>query len=101
MREILWPGGVFFTSGPPLTVVQKSSLKDQARKMLPQAFPDQLRMVLGQEFTEEGLDMLHEMLQNRIVVKSLGYMIIDMIWLEIFPELSDTLSGAKALDSDL
>ena len=37
-------------------------------------FPEQITAILGQELTEDGLDMVHEMLQNRIVVKSLFYM---------------------------
>jgi len=40
---------------------------------------------------------MHEMLQNRVVVKSLFYMLIDLLWIEVFPELRDSLSGDDPL----
>lgn len=98
VREILWPNGVFYTPAPPLTDQDKLDLKINSKEKLLQVFPEQLKRVLGQEITEEGLDLLHEMLQNRLVVKSLGYMIMDMLWQEIFPELEDILTGISCLE---
>lgn len=39
-----------------------------------------------------------EMLQNKMVVKSLGYMIVDTVWLSIFPDFSDFLTGTAAIE---
>jgi len=66
----------------------------ETKEALYKAFPEKLQRLLGQELTEEGLTLLHEMLQNRIVVKSLVYVILDKLWLSIFPDLDDFLSGS-------
>mmetsp|Transcript_38805 Transcript_38805/g.57003 ORF Transcript_38805/g.57003 Transcript_38805/m.57003 type:complete len:341 (+) Transcript_38805:386-1408(+) len=100
MQDTMWPGGVYGTSAPALTSAEKKELEQKSKALLPQAFPDQIRKVLGQELTEDGLNVFHEMLQNRIVLKSMVYMIMDMVWLEIFPEMSDILSGAEALETE-
>ena len=44
--------------------------------------------------------MLHEMLQNRLVLRSMAYMLFDLMWEEIFPELQDVLTGGSVLDID-
>ena len=96
----LWPNGVWYTAKPPMTQEEKDTLEARSKDKLFEVFPDQIKTVLGQELSHDGLSVLHEMFQNRVVVKSLGYMIMDMVWLEIFPELDDILSGTEALDDD-
>ena len=99
--DTLWPDGVFFESAPPPS---QEELADQARKskdVLHASFPDALRTVLGQELTKGGLNVLHEMLQNRAVVKSMFYQLFDLLWLEVFPEIADVLQGGAALDVDV
>ena len=98
--DTLWPDGVFFESAPPLTPENRKKAVDKSRELLHNGFPDQLRAVLGKDLTSDGLDVLHEMLQNRMVMKSLFYMLFDLLWEEIFPEMKDVLSGADALDID-
>ena len=56
---------------------------------------------MGKELTKEGLDLTHELFQNRLVLKSMFYMLFDLIWIEILPELRDSLPCASALDLDL
>eukprot|EP00978_Attheya_sp_CCMP212_P009549 scaffold22590_cov46-Attheya_sp.AAC.4 len=99
LLDICWPGGVFFTSAPPLTKAEQETLSQETKDKLYQSFPDQLRTVLGQEIADDGIDVLHEMLQNRLVLKSMAYMMLDEVWLELFPELNDGfLTGASGLD---
>lgn len=98
--ELLWPNGVFFESSPALTPEEQKRQADKARELLHTNFPDQLRTVLGQELTRDGLDILHEMLQNRMVMKSMFYMMFDLLWEEVFPEMKDVLSCGDALDID-
>lgn len=98
--DILWPDGCWLVPRPALTQEEEETLKEGCRQMLHDNFPDQLRAILGRELTRDGLDMCHEMLQNRLVVKSLFYMLFDLLWIEIFPELRDALPCASALDID-
>ena len=99
--NILWPDGVFMKAAPLLTPEEERILRDKAKMKLHERFPDQVRKLLGKEMTKEGLDMIHEMLQNKVIVKSLFYMLLDLLWIEVFPELRDTLPCASALDLDL
>ena len=97
--DMFWPNGVFYTKAPDLTEQEKLELKINSKTILEKSFPDQLKTVLGKH-TEEGLDLLHEMLQNRLVLKSMAYMLLDMVWAEIFPELGDFVTGAECLDKE-
>jgi hypothetical protein len=99
--DMLWPDGIFFESSPPLTIDELSAQKQNAKDVLHSSFPDALRAVLGQELTKDGVNVLHEMFQNRIVVKSLFYQLFDLLWLEVFPEIADVLQGGAALDVDM
>ncbi len=98
LREKIWPGGVIFTSAPELSIKEKEALMEKSSGLLHQAFPDQLSAILGQENTDIGLDILHEMLQNRVVLKSMSYMMMDALWLELFPEIGDILTCSNSLD---
>ena len=98
--DLLWPNGKFFESSPPLSPEEIKAQADKAKELLHSNFPDQVRAILGSELTRDGLDMFHEMLQNRMVVKSMAYMLFDHLWLEIFPEIGDVLSCGAAIDVD-
>jgi hypothetical protein len=100
VMDILWPDGCWLVPRPLLTPEEEVSLQDDSRQKLHECFPEQLRAILGRELTRDGLDMVHEMLQNRLVVKSLFYMLFDLLWIEVFPELRDALPCASALDID-
>ena len=97
--NMFWPNGVFYKRGPPVSQDESLRLKVDSKKMIEKNFPDQLRTVLGKH-TEKGLDMLHEMLQNRLVLKSMAYMLVDLMLVELFPELNDFVTGAECLEKD-
>lgn len=98
--DILWPDGCWLVPRPLLTKEEEDILKEDSQQKLHDFFPEQIRAILGRELTRDGLDMVHEMLQNRLVVKSLFYMLFDLLWIEVFPELRDALPCASALDID-
>lgn len=95
--DMFWPNGMFYTKEPPPSEEELFDQKQNAKKMLEKMFPDQLRTVLGKH-TDDGLELLHEMLQNRLVLKSMAYMIMEEIWVELFPELGDFVSGTECLE---
>ena len=96
--DIIWPGGVFFESKPSPSAEELKRQADKSRELLHKSFPDQIRAILGQELTRDGMDVFHEMLQNRMVAKSMAYMLFDLLWVEIFPEIGDVLPCGAALD---
>ena len=48
---------------------------------------------------ENGLDLFHEMLNNRLFLKSMIYMMADTLLLEAFPEMIDILTCSQVLDN--
>lgn len=98
--DMLWPNGCWLVPRPAFTQEEENALKEGSRQLLHERFPEQIRAILGKDLTRDGLDMLHEMLQNRLVMKSLFYMLFDLLWIEVFPELRDALPCASALDID-
>jgi hypothetical protein len=101
LLNVLWPDGVWMKPAPLLTEEQETVLRENSRRKLHEGFPDKFRKILGKELTKDGLDMIHDMLQNRLVVKSMFYMLFDLVWIELLPELGDMLPGAEALDIDI
>ena len=99
MKDLMWPNGIIFTSAIPLTPEASREVANDSRKILQEVFPDQLQAVLGTEITENGLDLFHEMLNNRLVLKSMIYMMADTLLLEAFPEMRDILTCSQVLDS--
>jgi hypothetical protein len=101
VRNLIWPDGVIFASAPALSKQESIELSKESRKILRNVFPDQLSTILGNEITENGIDLLHEMLNNRLILKSMSYMIADTLLLEIFPEMSDVLTCSQVLDASV
>jgi hypothetical protein len=99
VKDLMWPNGIIFTSAIPLTPEASREVANDSRKILQEVFPDQLQAVLGTEITENGLDLFHEMLNNRLVLKSMIYMMADTLLLEAFPEMRDILTCSQVLDS--
>lgn len=98
IRNLIWPNGVLFTSASPLSKEESEALANKSKILLQEAFPEQLATVLGNEITESGLNMIHEMLQNRLVLKSICYMMYDELINEIMPEMGDILTSHQVLD---
>eukprot|EP00523_Entomoneis_sp_CCMP467_P019432 CAMPEP_0168818572 /NCGR_PEP_ID=MMETSP0726-20121227/7826_1 /TAXON_ID=265536 /ORGANISM="Amphiprora sp., Strain CCMP467" /LENGTH=1812 /DNA_ID=CAMNT_0008870903 /DNA_START=15 /DNA_END=5453 /DNA_ORIENTATION=- len=98
--NIVWPNGVFLRGQPPLTPEQLVKQAEKSKSALHDAFPDAVRAILGHELTRDGLNIFHEMLQNRVVIRSMCYMLFDILWLEVFPEIGDVLQGGAVLDSE-
>jgi len=97
-RDIIWPEGAFFEPSPDITKEEQEAQAAEALKLLMAAFPEQMRTLLGQEIARDGLVVFHEMLQNRVVLRSMSYMLMDEVWLSIFPDLRDCVTGADALE---
>jgi hypothetical protein len=98
--DLLWPDGMMFESSPSPSPEELEEQAKKSKELLHASFPDQVRAVLGQELTRDGMEIFHEMLQNRLVVKSMAYMLFDVLWQEVFPELGDVLPCGAALEMD-
>eukprot|EP00980_Cylindrotheca_fusiformis_P018079 scaffold5799_cov110-Cylindrotheca_fusiformis.AAC.6 len=66
---VLWPDGVWMTPREPYTEDEEKQLREDARQKLHAGFPEQIAAILGHDLTRDGLDIVHEMLQNRVVIR--------------------------------
>ena len=61
--------GIIFTLKPGLGLQEKEEeLRSKSIKLLHQSFLDQLSALLGQENTNSRIEILHEILQNQVVL---------------------------------
>jgi hypothetical protein len=87
VKGSIWPNGVIFTSAAPLTRDKSEALASTSKILLRESFPDHLTAVLGHEISDNGSDLIHEMLNNCLVLKSMINMMADTILLEAIPDL--------------
>jgi hypothetical protein len=57
-----------------------------------------LESVIGQGKAEQGVARLFDMLQNSLLLKSLFYMLLDLIFVEVFPDTAEHVDGAECLN---
>jgi hypothetical protein len=100
LTDTIWPNGMLFDSTPPPTPEVLREQAAESKRLLRESFPDQLKTILGQELSIDGMDTLHEMMQNRLIVRSMAYMLFDYLWLEVFPEAGDVLPCGEALEME-
>lgn len=105
--NIVWPNGVLLTRVPnrvfhptdPI-VVEQELLKLHAFNLdgilakLPAAL---LSNSLGDGQAEKAVALLLSLLENPFVLKSLMYILLDMLFMEMFPEMRPFLSGMEVL----
>jgi len=99
VREILWPDGVFFDPAPDQDPDELKAQMEESKMLLLEMVPEQMRAILSEDIAEDGIGTFHEMLQNRIVLRSISYMLMDEIWGAIFPALNDVVTGCSAVES--
>ena len=98
IRELLWPGGEWGEAGEELDLEQKVSLATEVHKQLHGAIPEQVISIVGADLGREGADVLFEVMQNDIVLRSIAYQLLDLILLEAYPELKVDLDALHSVE---
>jgi len=89
VRESLFPDGRFeYTEDRSPAVVERTART--LHEELPRAIPSSIRLVLGRENVTRACSDVHEFFQCRQLTKSLGFAILDMLFLKLFPDFAQT-----------
>ena len=83
---------------PYLTLEEKVELAKRVHSKLHDAVPETLSSVVGGALAEEGVDILYEVVQNDIVLRSISYQLLDLILLEAFPDLKVELDALHSVE---
>lgn len=91
LRDVL-----FFDTDPPRTDEQKKQRYEEALNGFTDYIPSFVASVVGSRKTVEGCKLLVDGVQKPKLNKQLTYVMLDIIVMELFPELSDEPSSPKS-----
>ncbi|XP_059941798.1 sorting nexin-25 isoform X3 [Mesoplodon densirostris] len=96
LRDALWPGG---NLAPPNTIPseeQSQETKRRAQQKLLENIPDMLQSLVGQQNARHGIIKIFNALQEKRANKHLLYVLMELLLIELCPELRTHLDELKA-----
>ncbi|XP_026978431.1 sorting nexin-25 isoform X5 [Sagmatias obliquidens] len=96
LRDALWPGG---NLAPPNTIPseeQSQETKRRAQQKLLENIPDTLQSLVGQQNARHGIIKIFNALQETRANKHLLYVLMELLLIELCPELRTHLDELKA-----
>ncbi|XP_019776949.2 sorting nexin-25 isoform X10 [Tursiops truncatus] len=96
LRDALWPGG---NLAPPNTIPseeQSQETKRRAQQKLLENIPDMLQSLVGQQNARHGIIKIFNALQETRANKHLLYVLMELLLIELCPELRTHLDELKA-----
>ncbi|XP_023973118.2 sorting nexin-25 isoform X2 [Physeter macrocephalus] len=96
LRDALWPGG---NLAPPNTIPsekQSQETKRRAQQKLLENVPDMLQSLVGQQNARHGIIKIFNALQETRANKHLLYVLMELLLIELCPELRTHLDELKA-----
>ena len=85
----------------PAGAVRSDQEEHNARAALQQSLrntvPVALDSLIGRDQSEKGVVRMYHMLQNPILLKSLFYIVLDLVIIQLLPEMAETFAGADCL----
>jgi len=91
----LWPDGHFIESKPPPTAEETEISRNIAQLMMKDSIPNSIKNLFGKGVIDEGFNRILEVFQNKTVNKHLMFILLDMIFLNIYPEHYNQLSNLE------
>ena len=70
------------------------------KKNLDKIIPELIVNVVGEKMAHEGAGILLELAQNEIIMKSLSFILLDCVILELYPELIIDLDVLNSLERE-
>lgn len=71
--------------------------RQQLQQVLKKVIPATLDPLIGRDQSEKGMIRVYHMLQNWVLLKSLFFIILDLVLIELLPDLAEVLDGADCL----
>ena len=98
LRELLWPNGEWMTPAPPYTLRERVELAAKVEANLNDLLPETFVSVVGDELASNAAQTLFEMIQNPVILRSIAYQLLDLIFLEIYPDLNIDLDALHSVE---
>ncbi|XP_058049012.1 sorting nexin-25 isoform X2 [Ahaetulla prasina] len=95
-RDAFWPNGKLASSTKPISEQQSKETKQKAQQKLLENIPDTLQSLVGQQNARHGVIKVFNALQETKANKHLLYVLLEMLLLELCPELRIHLEKVKA-----
>uniref|UniRef100_A0A2D4FNF3 Sorting nexin C-terminal domain-containing protein n=3 Tax=Micrurus TaxID=8634 RepID=A0A2D4FNF3_MICCO len=95
-RDAFWPNGKLAPSTKPTSEQQSKETKQKAQQKLLENIPDTLQNLVGQQNARHGVIKVFSALQETKANKHLLYVLLEMLLLELCPELRFHLEKVKA-----
>lgn len=94
LRGCVWPHGKLISAGKVQSPEQDALMRERNKSFLVEKLHN---AYVGNAQVETAIDKVQELLDNPYILKSIAYMIIDMLLIELFPELTGKLAGMDAI----
>jgi len=92
LRTYLFPGGAFREPEPARSGAEMDTTRDECRAKMISALPPTLLSLIGKDRCRAGTNKLHDFLQCRVLVKNLGFRLLDVMVWRLFPETATALA---------
>uniref|UniRef100_A0A8D0C0D6 Sorting nexin 25 n=1 Tax=Salvator merianae TaxID=96440 RepID=A0A8D0C0D6_SALMN len=95
-RDAFWPNGKLASSTKPKSEEQSREIKQKAQQKLLENIPDTLQSLVGQQNARHGVIKVFNALQETKANKHLLYVLLELLLIELCPELRTHLEQLKA-----
>ncbi|XP_074084957.1 sorting nexin-25 isoform X2 [Macrotis lagotis] len=95
-RDAFWPNGKLAPPTPPRSEEQSQETKQRAQQKLLENIPDMLQSLVGQQNARHGIIKIFNALQEARANKHLLYVLMELLLIELCPELRIHLDQLKA-----
>uniref|UniRef100_A0A4X2K9Z1 Sorting nexin 25 n=1 Tax=Vombatus ursinus TaxID=29139 RepID=A0A4X2K9Z1_VOMUR len=95
-RDAFWPNGKLAPPMPPRSEEQSQETKQRAQQKLLENIPDMLQSLVGQQNARHGIIKIFNALQETRANKHLLYVLMELLLIELCPELRIHLDQLKA-----
>ncbi|XP_036621256.1 sorting nexin-25 [Trichosurus vulpecula] len=95
-RDAFWPNGKLAPPTPPRSEEQSQETKQRAQQKLLENIPDMLQSLVGQQNARHGIIKIFNALQETRANKHLLYVLMELLLIELCPELRIHLDQLKA-----
>ncbi|XP_063165806.1 sorting nexin-25 [Candoia aspera] len=95
-RDAFWPNGKLASNTKPTSEEQSQETKQKAQQKLLENIPDTLQSLVGQQNARHGVIKVFSALQETKANKHLLYVLLEVLLLELCPEMRIHLEQVKA-----
>jgi len=98
LRELLFPGGEFMTAAELPSEEEQVHARNNLCARLPGVLPSALTALVGHSTAVTGAMHFFEFIQCPVLLRSVMYTLLDLLFCEIFPNMEVTVFGMQTIE---